>query len=165
MKKIFLLFLLLCNINWVSAQRDSCKTSDYYIIGQINETIAIRLPFNVFLKEVKEENFDDGSYESCKKILEELTHTHVHHLLVPISTRAGEHPAASQLLLSSDEWDVFACFDDLLPRLFKQRKIEMYHGKENRFILDYEVKDEHGVVSVFLPDGERVYNMTWCIYD
>lgn len=41
----------------------------------------------------------------------------------------------------------------------------MYHGKEHRVVLDYKVKDEHGVVSVFLPSGERVYNMTWCIYD
>lgn len=122
MRKIFIIILLLCTTNHMLAQNDSCKTKDYYIIGQINETIAIRLPFDVFLEEVKEENFDDGSYESCRKILEELTHTHVHHLLVPISTRAGEHPAASQLLLSSDEWEIFSCFDNLLPKLFKQKK-------------------------------------------
>lgn len=165
MKKTLLLFLLLCNIHLVFAQKDTCKTNDYYIIGQINENIAIRLSFDVFLEEVKEWKFDNGSYEICKKILRELSHTQVHNLIVPLSTRAGELPASSQLLLLSEEWEIFSCFDTMLPKLFKQKKIELYDGKEHRFILDYKVKDEYGIVSVYHPDGERIYSMLWCIYE
>lgn len=153
MKKLTLLFLLLCCSFSLSAQSEE---NGYYAVGQLDGNVAIRVSFDYFLNELKESNFPDSYCEASRKMMDDLTRIQKHSIFFPITIKQNS-PPTSFWFQTRKEWEVFACFDALLPKLFKQRKAEIYDGRSLMPITDYEVTEENGVVRVVLSDGTCVY--------
>lgn len=164
MKKLMVFLLLFFSIGSLYAQNEALGTVGRYIMERLDGNIVIRVSFDTFLNELKKKDLRGESYEMCKRTLEELSQTRIHSVFFPASTATNIHPA-SQWFLPHNELELYFEFDDVLPNLFLEKKVELFGEKCHGFNTDYKVIDERGIIRVFLPDNVCIYEMPYAIWD